>query len=122
MYRLRYPVVSGSESGFAAASGAATDMSFIVGDNLPQRQAGVGSYILIRHWKGRMSGSQRSKSTRRSKKTDDTLEGRTTAASSSARLDGSQGKLSAEKTGKAKRASFAQEKQFAGPSREAGRK
>src|SRR5258708_37531947 len=68
MYRLRYPVVSGGESGFAAASGAATDMSFIVGDNLPQRQAGVGSYILIRHWKGTMSSSQRSKSTRRSKK------------------------------------------------------
>jgi hypothetical protein len=39
------------------------------------------------------------------------LEGRTTAASSSARLDGSQGKLSAEKTGEAKKASFAQEKQ-----------
>jgi hypothetical protein len=50
------------------------------------------------------------------------LEGRTTAASSSARLDGSQGKLRAEKTGEAKRASFAQEKQFAGPLREAGRK
>ncbi len=54
MYRLRCSVVSGGESGFAAASGVATDMSFIVGDSLPQRQAGVGRYILIRHWQGRM--------------------------------------------------------------------
>jgi hypothetical protein len=50
------------------------------------------------------------------------LEGRTTSVGSSAQLDGSQGKLSAEKTGEAKKASFAQEEQFAGPSREAGRK
>jgi hypothetical protein len=40
---------------------------------------------------------------------------------SSARLDGSQGKLRAEKNRVVKRASFAWEKQFAGPVKEAGR-
>jgi hypothetical protein len=50
------------------------------------------------------------------------LEGRTTSVGSSAQPDGSQGKLSAEKTGEAKKASFAQEEQFAGPLREADRK
>jgi hypothetical protein len=64
---------------------------------------------------------KKASNSRKETKKDGRLEGRTTAASSSARLDGSQGKLSAEKTGKAKRASFAQEKQFAGPSGEAGR-
>ncbi len=47
-------------------------------------------------------------------KQDGGVEGRTTAARSSARLDGSQGKLRAEKTGKPK-TSFDWEKQFAFP-------
>jgi hypothetical protein len=53
---------------------------------------------------------------------DGKLEGRTTSVGSSTRLDGSQGKLRAEKTGEALRVSFAQEKQFGGPFREPVRK
>jgi hypothetical protein len=48
---------------------------------------------------------------------DGKLGGRTTSVGSSTRLDGSQGKLRAEKTGEALRVSFAQEKQFGGPFR-----
>jgi hypothetical protein len=55
-------------------------------------------------------------------KKDGRLEGRTTAGGSSARLDGSQGKLKVEKTREALRVRFAQEKQFGGPFREPVRK
>ena len=59
MYRLRYPAVSGGETGVEGASGATTGMSFIVRDGLARRQGGVGIWILMRHWEERMSSSQR---------------------------------------------------------------
>jgi hypothetical protein len=42
------------------------------------------------------------------KKKDDRLEGRTTSVGSSTRLDGSQGKLKSEKSGRSKRQVFEQ--------------
>src|ERR1700686_458210 len=102
MYKLRYPAFSGGESGFVGASGAATDIPFIVGDSLAHRQGGVGTYILMRHWEGGMSSSQEKQVNAKKQKKDGRLEGRTTSVGSSTRLDGSQGKLKAEKSGRSK--------------------
>src|SRR5437660_6952172 len=104
MYRLRYLAVSGGESGGSVGicgSFQGSERHTIYCERQSRASArwswSLNSYAALGR---RMSSSK--KASQREEKEDDGLDVRTTPVRSSTRLNGSQGKLKAEKSGRSK--------------------